>query len=329
MKNAGLPALMVLLIGFAAPAGAQEYFYENGAYVALGAQASFISRDKKINYGFGRFCDPTPVCIPLAPPLSATGIRDVAPSPALTVGYKFNDDNFLSLSGDWARYSINRSVGATDANGFTAISVDGQQHVSLPPGNGPVDVGLDWNSDVYNVALEYQRRLTSGRLGGVLGLLGFKLRHEGQEFNAKAFGANRVLDSYTESLDEFLFGPYAGLKISFKPQDDSNLNFNIKGAAGWYFKSAFFQGRNRYFDGEHFSQEDHSKQGTVFVMAGLDVAYAFSRNWFLDASYEFNWINQAAHISNTDVSKHGKPSKIAGSAVVTHAPGLKLIFKFN
>lgn len=328
MKTVGLLVLIILLDGSVMPAAAQEYFYENGAYVALGAQASFISRDKKINYGFARFCDPTPVCIPLAPPLNATGIRDVAPSPKLTIGYKFNDDNIMSLSGDWAHYSVNRSVGTTDANGFTAISVDGQEHVSLPPGNGPVDVGLDWNSDVYNIALEYQRRLTSGDLGGVLGLLGFKLRHESQEFKARAFGAARVLDSYRESLDEFLFGPYAGLKISFKPRADSNFNFNMKGAAGWYFKNAFFEGRNRYFNGEHFSQDDHSKQGTVFVTAGLDIAYALTKNWHLDASYEFNWINQAAHIFNPDVSKHGIPSKIVGSGVFTHAPGLKLTYKF-
>jgi opacity protein-like surface antigen len=331
MKTVGL-LLLILLLCSVAPVTAQEHFYDNGVFVGLGAQAEILKREKKINYGFSEFCNPTPVCIPLSPPFSGTPIGGVAPSPTFTLGYKFNEANSISLTGDWARFSASNSLFAPSSSGFTAISVDGEQHVSVPPAGGDTSVNIDWNSDVYNAALEYQRRLTSGELGGVLGLLGFRLRYEGQEFKATAVNLGDVLDSYRERLNEFLFGPYGGLKISFKPDKDSKLNFNFKGLVGWYFKSAHLDAKNRYpICGQCpvFKQKDGSNDGTLFAGAGLDIVYAFTKNWYLDASYEFNWINSAAHIFNTDVSAHGIPSRIVGTTMFSHTPGLKLIYKFD
>jgi opacity protein-like surface antigen len=340
MKTARLPALIIFLISSAAPVAAQEHFYDNGFYVGLGAQASIMSRDQKINYGFPAFCGPTPFCGNLAKPFSGTALSDVAPSPVMTLGYKFNENNSISLTGDWARYSVKRVLVATGATGFITIAVDGANGTFVPPGSpdpGPTSVDIDWNSDVYNAALEYQRRLTSGQLGGILGLLGFKLRSETQSFDAKAVNPtvipSPVVDNYREKLTEFLFGPYGGLKLSFKPQADSKLNFNFKGTVGYYFKNASLDAHDKFFNGQHFSQHDHAQAGTLFAGAGVNIVYALTKNWFLDASYEFNWIRSASNIWNTDHTpadaSAATPSRIAGSAIITHTPGLKVIYKFD
>jgi opacity protein-like surface antigen len=337
MKTARLFASMILVISFATAAAAQEHFYDNGVYVGLGAQASIMSRDKKINYGFPSFCGPTPFCGNLATPFGGTAISDVAPSPTMTLGYKFNENNSISLTGDWARYSAKQSLVASNATGFITIAVDGANGTFVPPGAGPTSVDIDWNSDVYNVALEYQRRLTSGELGGILGLLGFKLRYEGQSFDAKAVNPtvipSPVVDNYREKLTEFLFGPYGGLKLAFKPQADSKLNFNFKGTVGYYLKNAYLDAHDKFFNGQHFVSHDHSRVGTLFAGAGLDIVYALTKNWYLDASYEFNWIRAASHIWNTDHTpadaSAATPSRITRSAVITHTPGLKLVYKFD
>lgn len=339
MKTGGWLALIILL-GSATPVTAQEYFYDNGAFVGLGMQASIMRRSKGINYGFPGFCPEEPFCGNTVNPFSATAIRDVAPSPTLTLGYKFNDNDSISLTGDWAQYSVSRNLLAPASTGFITIAVDGANGTFVPPGDpnpGPTFVDVNWRSNVFNVALEYQRRLTHGSNGGLLGLLGFKLRYEDQSFNAKAVNPtvipSPVVDSYHESLKEFLFGPYAGLKLSLKPDPDSRFNFNLKGNVGWYFKSAFLDGHDRFFNGQHFSQTDHSKKGTLFAGAGLDVVYAITKNWYLDAFFEFNWIRSAAHIWNTDHTPADQsaatPSKIIGSSIITYAPGIKLVYKFD
>jgi hypothetical protein len=315
---------------------AEEYLYDNGFFVGLGAKASIYERDRNIHYGFPTFCGPTPFCVPQRKGFSGTDVSDVAPSPTLKVGFKFNDDQAISLKGDWARYSVSRSLTASDATGFMTVAVDGANGVFIPPGNGPTSVDIDWQSDVFNTALEYQHRLVGADITRLFGLLGFKFRYESQDFDAKAVNPTLVpsivADSYHDSLREFLFGPYAGMKFAYKPDKESRWNFGLGGNIGWYFKSASFHAHDRFFNGQHFSQDDHSDKGTLFAGAEMNVVYAFNRNWFLDLSYEFNWIQGASHIWNTgktpaDIAAT-TPSRIARTQVITHAPGLKLVYKF-
>ena len=108
---------------------------------------------------------------------------------------------------------------------------------------------------------------------------------------------------------------------------------NFRNSGSFNFKNAFFDAHDRFFNGQHFSQVDHSKTGTLFAGAGLAVVYAFTKNWYLNASYDFNWIRSASHIWNTDHTpadaSAATPSRIANSAIVTHTPGLNLIYKFD
>ena len=140
--------------------------------------------------------------------------------------------------------------------------------------------------------------------GGLFALLGVKLRYEGQSFEAKAKNADPTLaagvDSVHESLREFLFGPYGGLKLAFKPDKDSKWNFGFRGNVGWYFKRATFDAKDRFpFSGFSFKADDDTDKGTLFAGGGVDVVYAINRNWFVDAFYEFNWIQSASHIWNS------------------------------
>jgi hypothetical protein len=337
MKMARWIALSALLFISATPVSAQEYLYDNGVFVGMGAKASIYDRDRTIHYGFPTFCGPTPFCVPQRKGFSGTDINDVTGSPTLTLGYKLSDDDAISLKGDWARYSVSRNVTAPDSTGFITVAVDGANGVFIPPGNGPTNVSIDWDSDVFNTALEYQRRLVTIDLARIFGLVGFKFRYEKQNFDAKAVNATLVpsiiADSYHETLKEFLFGPYAGMKFSYKPDKQSRWNFSTGGNIGWYFKNASFDGRDRFFNGQHFSQHDYSKKGTLFAGAEVNVIYAINRNWFVDVGYEFNWIQAAAHIWNTaktpaDVSAT-TPSRIVRSQVLTHSPGVKVVYKFD
>jgi hypothetical protein len=338
MKKARWIALLILLVS-ATPALAQEYFYNNGLFVGIGAQADFYHRREGINYGFPKFCPVFPICDPQIFGFPTTHLNDVAPSPTFKLGYKFNDDDAVTFKGDWANFSVSRNETAPDGVGFTSIAVDGSDGLFINPNRGaPTNVGIDWNSDVVNAMLEYQRRLTHGDNGGIFGLLGVKLRYESQDFHAKAVNVtlpgNTLGDNYRELLREFLFGPYGGLKLSLKPGGkDSKWTFNVGGNVGWYFKNAYFKGHNTYFNGHHFSQVDHSKDGTLFAGANLDLIYAINRNWFIDMGYEFNWVKAVAHIFNADKSPSSgtsfTPSHIVDSSVITNAPGVKLIYKFN
>jgi hypothetical protein len=337
MKMARWITLLALLIT-ASSAAAQEYFYEDGLFVGVGAQATFYDRNDGITWGFPAFCTVTPICDPQIFSFSPTKLNDVAPSPTFKVGYRFNDDDAVTLKGDWAKFSVSRSLTAPDSTGFSSIAVDGSNGVFIPPGRGvPTNVDVDWDSNLVNAMLEYQRRLTKGDNGGIFGLLGFKLRYEEQNFHAKAVNAslpgNVVADDAHELLRQFLFGPYGGAKLSLKPDKDSKFTFNIGGNVGWYFQNAFFKAHNRFFNQGPFRKEDHSKNGTLFAGANVDLIYAINRNWFVDVGYEFNWINALAGIWNANKSPSSgtsfTPSHISTQQVITHAPGVKVIYKFN
>jgi opacity protein-like surface antigen len=320
-----------------ATAVAEEYLYDNGVFVGLGAQASIMSRDRGINYGFPAFCPPPEFCTPQKKGFKGTDISDTAPSPVLTVGYKFTDWDSISVKGDWARYNVDRHLVATDATGFSGLAVDGFNGVFIPPFAGDTGVDIHWDSDVVNAALEYQRRVMQRDMSSLFGLLGFKLRYERQTFDVKAVNPTLVpsivADSNHERLTEYLFGPYAGLKLGLKPDKASRWSFGFRGNIGWYFKSAFFDGRDRLFNGQHFSRQDHSNDGTLFADAGVNIVYAITKNWFVDAGYDFSWIQSASHIFNAGktpgVNSTGIPSRITGTQVLTHTPGIKLIYKFD
>lgn len=98
-----LIAIAMLSVCLASPVSAQELVLENGFYVGLGPNASFMSRQKKINYGLAAS----------DVPLSPTTARDVAASPAVSIGYKFNNVNSVSLKGSEAHYSLSRSFATT------------------------------------------------------------------------------------------------------------------------------------------------------------------------------------------------------------------------
>jgi len=65
----------------------------------------------------------------------------------------------------------------------------------------------------------------------------------------------------------------------------------------------------------------------------VDLIYAINKNWFVDVGYEFNWINALASIWNTPKSPSNTtpftPSRLIHSQLLTHAPGVKLVYKFN
>lgn len=337
MKIACTLALIALL-GASAARAAEEHYYDNGVYVGLGLNASIVNRDKKINYGFPGFCGPTPFCVNQVRPLSPTSANDAAPSPALAFGFKFNDENMIKLKGDWARYSTSNSNVAPDTTGFTTVAVDGANGTFVPAGSGPTSVDAKWGSDVFNVALEYQRRLAKSDMADLFALLGGKFRYEGQSFDARAVNPtvipSPVVDSYHETLKQFSYGPYGGVKLSLKPGGaDSRLKLDVTGTVGYYFAHATFDGHDQFFNGQRFSQSDHSSRGSLFAGGGIDLLYALTKNWYLGLSYDLNWIQSAAHIWNTDKipndSSDRRPSKIVGTSIITHTPGAKVVFKFD
>ena len=330
MRKALLP-LIVLCLYVRGYGWADEYSYDNGFYIGLGPNASHISRQKSINYGFDKNSNP----------LRATDVRDWAASPAARIGYKFDDANSIALYGDWARYSAGQSIGGLFA--FEVVSVDGKVGSGSATVASDIGVDIGWKSNVSNAGLEYQRKLWSGPLGGVLGLLGFKYRYEGQEFDvttsSASFGAGfgtPLIDELDERLREHLYGPYTGINLSFRPAHDSNFWIGVKTHVGYLFKSADFRARERFgvacFNDGLFcalKQNDHSSEGTVFTTVGLDLIYAITKGWSAGAVYEFNFINKAAHISNNDKAfALGNASKIENSAVYTNNIGLKLFYKF-
>jgi hypothetical protein len=78
---------------------AQEYFFDNGLYVGSDANATHVTRDKRISYAsigtdflsLSRF---------------DVKVKDWTGTPSLTIGYKLDDYNSLSLGGDWGRYFL-------------------------------------------------------------------------------------------------------------------------------------------------------------------------------------------------------------------------------
>src|ERR1051325_11203991 len=172
MKMARWITLIALLIS-GSTAAAQEYYYENGLFVGVGAQATIYHRSDGISYGFPAFCIVTPICDPQIFGLSPTRLNDVAPSPTVKVGYKFNDDDAVTLKGDWAKFSVSRSLTSPDAVGFSSIFVDGSNGLFINPNRGaPTNIDVDWDSNLFNAMLEYQRRLTNGENGGFFGHIG-------------------------------------------------------------------------------------------------------------------------------------------------------------
>jgi hypothetical protein len=301
---------------------AQEYFFDNGLSVGINASATHISRDKKVNYasiGTG------------VPSLHPFGLeaKDWAGSPSITIGYKLDDYNSLSLSGDWARYSAG---GDSTTPFFGITSVDGSSTLLV---QGLVDIDIDWDSDVADVELAYQRKLWSEDSGAILGVLGFKYRYEKQEFDGITTAATFRFDATKERLREHLFGPYTGLTFSFKPAD-SKFRITLRGSVGWLFKDAELQARNTFlvpfppfFDS--FARNDNSSQGTLFTNVGLNVVYSISKNLFVDLGYKFDWINNGAHISsalNVDIFGKGVPARVVDSVVLTHSIGVNVFYKF-
>ncbi len=331
MKRMILLVNLLILFGLSHPVLAQEHFFDNGFYVGLGPNASFMTRQKKINYGFSA----------PATPLSGTEIKDVAASPAITLGYKISDTDSISLRGDWAHYSVGRNL--TTPCGLRVVSVNGSDPILTTvfcvPGVFPLSaaVDLNWKSSASNVELEYQRLLWSDNLGGLLGLLGFKYRFERQKFDADSSVSSPLLgpspiplDILNEKLREHLYGPYAGIKLSFKPMAESKVNINLNTNVGFLFKSAHLRARE-VFDPTganlRFAVNDSSSKGTVFTTVALGVIYSMTKSWHVAADYQFHWINKAAHIFNTEVDA-AIPSKIENSTVLTHNVGLKIIYKF-
>jgi hypothetical protein len=332
--------LLALLIITATPVAAQEYYYNNGAFVGLGVQGSIENRERRIHYGFADFCGPTPFCVPTRTGFKGTDLDDATVSPVMTFGYKFTDDDIFTVKGDYAHYSANGNFNAPSSTGFITVAVDGANGTFVPPILVPFDTNINtsWDSDAMNASLEYQRRVLPQPWGGLFALLGLKMRYESQSFTAKAKNKDPTLaagvDSVHESLQEFLYGPYAGLKLAFKPAKDSKWNFGFRGDVGWYFKNANFDAKDRFpFNGNHFKTSDDSTSGTLFAGGGVNVVYAINRNWFVEAFYEFNWIQAVSNIWNTRKTPsdvlHALPSRIADATMTTHTPGLKVIYKFD
>src|SRR5436190_7037848 len=147
MKMARWIALIALLVS-ATSAAAQEYFYENGLFVGLGAQASIAERNRVIHYGFPDFCGPTPFCLPTRFGFKGTDINDATVSPVATLGYKLNDDDAISFKGDYAHYSTTGNFTATQSTGFLTVAVDGENGAFIPPFLVPFDTKIhtSWDS---------------------------------------------------------------------------------------------------------------------------------------------------------------------------------------
>lgn len=307
-------AIAMLSVWLASPVLAQELFLENGFYVNLGPNASFMSRHKKINYGLAAS----------DVPLSPTTVRDVAASPAVSIGYEINDVNSVSLKGVEAHYSLSRSFIAPV---FQAIRVDGA--AAIPLSDAGTGVDLDWKSNVYSLEFEYQRKLWSDDLAGILGVLGFKYRYEAQKFKANASSlSGSPIDNVDEKLKEHLYGPTAGVKLSFRPGLNSGVNINVSANFGYLFKSADFRAR-QIVDGSRFAANDHSTKGTATSSVGLDLVYSINKNWSLGGGYGLNWIHKAAHIFNDNsLADGGDASKIINSSILSQNVGVKLIYKF-
>jgi hypothetical protein len=326
--------LTLLLVGWSAPLSAEEIFFENGLSVGLDIKASAISRDK-IHYGLWQ-----PDI-----PVKTGDLDDIAPSPSLAVGYKFAPLDSVSVRGNWAHYSVKQHFtnNGSKGCGFGVVPIDGS--VNAGSCTTPAAVGIDWKSDVAGGELEYQRTLWSDKLAGILALLGFQYRFEGQKFDAQGGYPNVPAkgDVLREKLKEHLFGPYAGFKTSFKPSLESRLSAGIKAKVGYLFKSASFRGRE-LFDSNGFigfgcppggaasgpcsiSKNDHASNGTVSAAAGADVVYALTKNWHVSLDYDFEWIHKAAHIVNPQSAP--APAKIGDSRVLTQRTGMSLIFKFD
>ncbi len=319
---------------------AQEHFYDNGVCVGLDAGATHLTRDKKINYASS------------GPSLDSLSffeakVKDWSASPTLTIGYKFDDSNSLSLRGGWAHYSLGRSFTVTSrffavtaVEGGTALIVDG---LFGPPG---VDVSIDWKSNVADFDLEYQRKMWSDNLGAVLGVLGLRYRYERQEFDGVSSSLSNfpppsvfTWDTTHEQLREHLYGPYAGLKVSFKPAADSKLGITLGTRVGWLFKNAELRARNTqpsFFPPlRSFARNDHSSQGTPFIDVSLKLSYSISKNIFVNLGYELDWIGSDAHISSP-VAIFGPgaiilatvPARIVESPVLTHSIGLGVSYRF-
>ena len=308
-------AIAMLSVWLASPVLAQELFLENGFYMGLGPNATFMSRQKKINYGLAAS----------DVPLSPTTVRDVAASPAVSIGYKFNNSDSVSLKGGEAHYSLSRSFVAPV---FQAILVDGSAAIPLSDAGRRVD--LDWKSNVYSLELEYQRKLWSDDLAGILGLLGFKYRYEAQKFKANASSlSGSPIDNVDEKLKEHLYGPTAGLKLSFRPGLNSSVNINLSANFGYLFKSADFRAMEITNGSGSFAANDHSTKGTAISSVGLDLVYSINKNWSLGGGYGFNWIHKAAHIFNDNsLADGGDASKIINSSILSQNVGVKLIYKF-
>jgi hypothetical protein len=331
MKRITILCSLVACVITSSQSFAQEYFYPNGVFVGVDVKASIMQREKKIDYGQWN----------VDTPISGTRIRDVAPSPSLTAGYKFNSNDSVSFRTDWAGYSVNRraSNNGSLGCGFGFFSVDG----GLVNGSCslPASAAMKWRSNAVNGDLEYQRRLWSDQLGAILGLLGFGYRFEGQKFEGEGSVPTGLVDSTKENLDEHLFGPFGGLKVSFKPFEGSNFSFNLKSNFGYYFKSASMRAREQVdpagtvgIGPAAFRANDNSSKGTAFATVGTNVSYAVMKNLNIALDYKFSWINEAAHIQNpglnpaTFFTTGSGPAKIGTTSLLDHRVGLDFIFSY-
>ncbi|MGE5303408.1 MAG: hypothetical protein ACM3TN_08780 [Alphaproteobacteria bacterium] len=295
---------------------ADDYFYDNGAYVSLGTNASRISRRQPINFGtIGPF--PGEVSF-------RTGTSGWAASPSVGVGYKFDDKNSVSLKGDWAGYSSTRSRNSSGTL-FGFVSVDGTSGIAAFSLGTPSSDKTKWDSDVADLELEYKRKLWFDPLGGILGMVGFKYRYQGQDFDASHQG---VFFSVTlnEKLKENLYGPYLGVGTTFKPMEGSNLGIGLHAKFGYLFKSASLRAGDLF--GSVHRQSDHSNDGTFFTAVGVDLTYALTKNWSLSGSYDFEFIDKSAYTINNTIFALGLPTRIGSSSVYTQNLGLKLNYRF-
>lgn len=316
MRIYSLMAAAFIWAGLVGTAGAQVYFYPNGVFVGIDAKASFLHRQDRIAYGLW---DP-------GSEIKPTEIRDAAASPSLTFGYKIDSDNSISVRAAWAAYSVSRSAvnNGLLGSGFGVLTIDGLSNTG--DGTAPAAARMKWDSDAVNAALEYQRRLWSDEVGAVLGLLGFSYRFEGQTFHGRGATASVDVDRLKESLDEHLFGPYAGLKISFRPSQESKFSFTVSSDFGYYLQSASLRAREVVI-GNPLSVNDRSSRGTSFADAGANVTYLLMRQLSLGLDYRFNWIHEAGHIKNPTLNNF-RPVKIGTSALVEHRIGLDLAYHF-